>query len=209
MTRNICSITDCDNPVHGRAWCGMHYMRWFVHGDPLFRKTECNIGKLCVDGCGRPAYAKGRCASHYTMAVDRAAPEQKNKRGRRDYQRHSDAYKQRATTWQRAHPDRVKEILQKTNQRPERKEACRQASLLRSSRVRQAPGGGITWAEWQLIIESVDYRCVYCWERPEQLDMEHVIPISRGGAHAPENIVPACGFCNSSKRNQLVEEWLV
>jgi len=31
---------------------------------------------------------------------------------------------------------------------------------------------------------------------------EHRIPLSRGGTHHPSNMLPACGRCNSSKRNR-------
>lgn len=36
---------------------------------------------------------------------------------------------------------------------------------------------------------------------------EHVIPVSRGGKHVCENIVAACGSCNSSKNDKLIYEW--
>lgn len=31
----ICSIDGCDNHVCARGLCRKHYMRWYVHGDPL------------------------------------------------------------------------------------------------------------------------------------------------------------------------------
>lgn len=49
-------------------------------------------------------------------------------------------------------------------------------------------------------------RCVYCGEAG-QLQADHVIPISRGGAHLPANIVPACKPCNSSKQDRKPSEW--
>lgn len=39
------------------------------------------------------------------------------------------------------------------------------------------------------------------------LTIDHVIPVSRGGAHAPDNLVAACYSCNASKGNKLVDEW--
>lgn len=38
MTNATCSVTDCVKPVRTRGWCGMHYMRWWKHGDPLIVK---------------------------------------------------------------------------------------------------------------------------------------------------------------------------
>lgn len=191
MSRNSCSIEACDKPVHGRGWCDKHYMRWFTHGDPLFRKTELNIGKLCLDGCGRPAYTKGRCASHYSVAVDRAIPEQKRERRRRDYQRHSAAYKQRATAWRKANPDKIRII-----------------GLNAFARRKHQAQGILTDEEWQGILASTDERCAYCWESCDVLEADHVIPLSRGGDTAVDNILPACRSCNASKSNHLLEEWL-
>ena len=33
-----------------------------------------------------------------------------------------------------------------------------------------------------------------------KLEQEHVIPISRGGAHTAENVVPSCTTCNRIKQ---------
>ncbi len=37
--------------------------------------------------------------------------------------------------------------------------------------------------------------------------MDHVIPLSRGGKHALDNVVPACRGCNTSKNDRLPSEW--
>jgi 5-methylcytosine-specific restriction endonuclease McrA len=49
--------------------------------------------------------------------------------------------------------------------------------------------------------------CVYCGSTHD-LTMDHVIPLCRGGAHTPDNIVPACRSCNSRKHSHLLGEWL-
>ncbi|HEV2372881.1 MAG TPA: HNH endonuclease [Streptosporangiaceae bacterium] len=49
-----------------------------------------------------------------------------------------------------------------------------------------------------------NYLCAYCGRRAETID--HVIPRSRGGAHAWENCVASCMHCNHSKSDRLVEE---
>jgi 5-methylcytosine-specific restriction endonuclease McrA len=48
--------------------------------------------------------------------------------------------------------------------------------------------------------------CFYCGE-PKLLQLEHVIPLARGGRHAIGNLVLACRECNSSKRTRLLVEW--
>jgi 5-methylcytosine-specific restriction endonuclease McrA len=49
-------------------------------------------------------------------------------------------------------------------------------------------------------------KCAYCAER-DACDIDHLIPIYRGGRHAIGNLVPACAACNKSKTDKLVIEW--
>lgn len=58
------------------------------------------------------------------------------------------------------------------------------------------------WSHWKCF----DHRCAYCGDTGD-LQIEHVIPISKGGEHHLGNIVPACQRCNSSKRSSSVESW--
>jgi 5-methylcytosine-specific restriction endonuclease McrA len=48
------------------------------------------------------------------------------------------------------------------------------------------------------------HRCQYCGAAAENID--HVIPRSRGGPHAWDNVVAACRPCNSRKRDHLLED---
>jgi 5-methylcytosine-specific restriction endonuclease McrA len=40
-----------------------------------------------------------------------------------------------------------------------------------------------------------------------QIEADHIIPISRGGRHSVGNLQPLCRSCNASKRNRLMIEW--
>jgi hypothetical protein len=53
--------------------------------------------------------------------------------------------------------------------------------------------------DWFSLLAMCDNRCFYCWEKSERLCMDHFVPISKGGPHRIENIVPACVLCNGSK----------
>jgi 5-methylcytosine-specific restriction endonuclease McrA len=48
------------------------------------------------------------------------------------------------------------------------------------------------------------HRCQYCGAQAENID--HVIPRSRGGPHAWENVVAACRRCNTAKEDRLLED---
>jgi hypothetical protein len=45
-------------------------------------------------------------------------------------------------------------------------------------------------------------RCRYCGKTPKTIHLDHVIPWSRGGSDAVENLVSSCQSCNSRKRDR-------
>ena len=49
--------------------------------------------------------------------------------------------------------------------------------------------------------------CFYCQEPTDDIQMDHVIPIKKGGTHSIGNLVPACAGCNQSKLNKTITEW--
>lgn len=57
------------------------------------------------------------------------------------------------------------------------------------------------------VVERDGDACAYCGEAPERLEMDHIVPVSRGGETVAENLTPACGGCNRSKADKLVDEW--
>lgn len=48
------------------------------------------------------------------------------------------------------------------------------------------------------------HECQYCGSHADSID--HVVPTSRGGEHAWENVVACCRRCNSAKEDRLVHE---
>ncbi len=51
--------------------------------------------------------------------------------------------------------------------------------------------------------------CHYCGKifPPEELTMDHIVPIARGGKSSRGNVAPACRECNSRKKYLLPIEW--
>jgi 5-methylcytosine-specific restriction endonuclease McrA len=50
------------------------------------------------------------------------------------------------------------------------------------------------------------YTCQYCGKETKQLTLDHVMPRSRGGEHAWQNVVSACTACNRRKAGRTPEE---
>jgi 5-methylcytosine-specific restriction endonuclease McrA len=65
------------------------------------------------------------------------------------------------------------------------------------------PDRPVTAEDWLEIVAQHKNRCYYC-KKKRILTLDHVIPISKGGLHVKENIVPACRSCNSKKKDRLI-----
>lgn len=54
-------------------------------------------------------------------------------------------------------------------------------------------------------------KCHYCNKTvpPDELTMDHVLPISRGGKSTKGNIVPCCKECNNQKKYMTPVEMLL
>lgn len=56
----------------------------------------------------------------------------------------------------------------------------------------------ITAKQWRDLVMKFRSRCYYCGRRGK-MTVEHMTPLSRGGNHSIDNIVPACLPCNVKK----------
>lgn len=64
----------------------------------------------------------------------------------------------------------------------------------------------LTNEEWQWLIDQTEQSCIYCGDKPEQLEQEHVIPVTMGGGYTLENIRPSCLVCNRKKGGRTPEQ---
>lgn len=84
-------------------------------------------------------------------------------------------------------------------------EYYRAASKLRRARLRGVECA-FTIMEARELFDEYRGLCVYCLSRATTLD--HVVPVSKGGAHTKANLVPSCKSCNSSKHDRPLIVWL-
>jgi hypothetical protein len=59
----------------------------------------------------------------------------------------------------------------------------------------------------EIVFERDNYTCQYCGYFGDELECDHVHPISRGGTNELGNLITSCGPCNKSKRDKLLFEW--
>ena len=65
----------------------------------------------------------------------------------------------------------------------------------------------LTSEQWTALVEAWG-GCAYCGTAGKPLQRDCVLALSRGGRYTLDNIVPACGSCNTSKCNDEVTCWL-
>lgn len=107
--------------------------------------------------------------------------------------------REQISAWMKANRAKMNEAYKRwyvKNQDVLRKLAYQRAGLYGKS--------NFTFEEWLEILDHFDHRCAYCHRSDVKLTMDHVVPVSCGGKHEAENIVPACKSCNSRKGNRPV-----
>lgn len=182
--RELCSVPGCEKPRERRDLCGMHFERQRATGsvgeaaqrDPRYGSQACS-----VDGCRRRAAAQGMCISHcqYTRLTGREASV-------------FTVCPACAATVDLRRPD--------GRFRPNRPLLCLACLASR-------PSGRWCMSVHQLALRD-GTECSVCLlpvdlalKRPDPLSpsVDHVVPRSRGGADAPENVALAHLVCNIRK----------
>ena len=59
----------------------------------------------------------------------------------------------------------------------------------------------------EYLLEKFGRKCVYCSKKDIPLEIEHIIPKSRGGSSRVSNLAISCRKCNLKKGNQTAEEF--
>jgi 5-methylcytosine-specific restriction endonuclease McrA len=65
--------------------------------------------------------------------------------------------------------------------------------------------GSVTYTDWKTILERQGFRCAICYKKVK-LEMDHVIPLSKGGLHIPKNIQGLCRPCNLTKGYKIMSK---
>jgi 5-methylcytosine-specific restriction endonuclease McrA len=125
------------------------------------------------------------------------------------YERNVEYVREANRAWCARNPDKVRAYHQRYHKKNPEKN--RLALQRRRARLRDACSPGVTSAEWQNICATFvnaegDVTCVYC-NRACAVTVDHVVPADRGGRDEPNNVLPACKSCNSSKWSWFIWEW--
>ena len=157
------------------------------------KNIKTRLPKICIE-CGRVdrVAKKGLCRKCYKHEWN-----QKNMKHILEYSKQ----------WNAEHPERRKATQQKYNATPNGKIVNLLKVHKRLDRISENGVDGLTPKEWDEIKQEHNHLCYYCGEKKE-LEIEHKIPVSRGGKFEKENIVPSCKLCNRKKGTMTEKEFL-
>jgi uncharacterized protein YdaU (DUF1376 family) len=92
--------------------------------------------------------------------------------------------------------------------RSEEVEAALEAERRKQAALRDLQGRDEYRRYRAIVFERDGEMCAYCGAVDVPLQLDHVVPRSRGGSDQPFNLTPACRPCNSSKGARTPQEWL-
>lgn len=178
--RQVCNLTclECDREKHRAAY------------DPEKNREngrrwrEANREKVAADSAayGRSPQAKAYKAAYYQANKGRISERRKAR-----YAEQREVAVEYSRAWVQANPERARE-------------AFRMAASRRRARKRSA-GGHHTSADLKEIFEAQKGRCAYCAADLNKVpkEVDHIVPLAKGGSDGRSNIQWACRACNQSK----------
>lgn len=211
-----CSVDACDRPHVARGLCARHWKRQY--GKPTRYPITCVVcgaahvsarpdGKFCSDDCKGKRYAR-----HCDLPADHPVRVAVEADRRRRWMVRRDALTAAPTvrasfvmgwcTWCGAAFCTTGAPALTCSARCKRK-------IHRQRRISREQGmtDYWTWSEFMRIAARFNFCCAYCGTKPDRLDPDHVIPLSRGGPNVLNNLLPTCMPCNSDKRDLLLGAW--
>lgn len=170
----------------------------------------------------RPGYQKERSRKYQQDNAERL-----NENARIYYQNHKEEAVETQRRWREANPERValhrarynekQKARRRENKLPKKERKTRKTpeGLAEENHRRRAAKLGcdvypVSYRDYMRILDRCGNACAYCrtaFTDTEQRTWDHVVPLSRGGAHSVGNLLPACESCNTSKWASTLTEW--
>jgi 5-methylcytosine-specific restriction endonuclease McrA len=144
--------------------------------------------KVAADKAAWSRTRKGKAANRRSYEKNREAT---NARIRQRYADNPNKILSKLSAWRIRNPEKAQAIIDRGNAK-------------RAERLANCPINDFTRTDWLLMLAAFEYLCAYCGKNDRCLEMDHVIPLSKGGSHTAPNIVPACRSCNAKKGAKIL-----
>jgi 5-methylcytosine-specific restriction endonuclease McrA len=113
-------------------------------------------------------------------------PEEHRREQRLYYSRHKEKVKRRTKRLKQEHPER--DAIYKGKRRT----------------FKTLAGGYVTPEQWRYICRTFKFRCLGC-SKKKRLQIDHVVPVCKGGTSWPSNLQPLCATCNQKKQTKSTD----
>lgn len=209
--------------------------RWLPLSEYAKNRAESDGLQVICNGCRKSYYDvdKKRAYNREYVANNRervndyarqyreAHPEVKKQaveRGQRHYQNNKERHLEQSRRWHESNPEKVRRSQRdyyyrnKETRLENRRRWARQNpdKVAQQNETRRAREAGVA-------VEEIDYKRIYIRDhdicylcggkvKKSERHLDHVIPLSRGGAHSEDNIRVTHARCNLKKGTKLVEE---
>lgn len=155
----------------------------------IYRKT--NIERITARNAEWRKRNKVKLASYFREYAKENS-EKKNSQNRARYLSGA-SMRQYQRKYRKTNPAKVRSFRQK-----------------RRAYKKQAPIGCIkVIAAWDIEVRSKPRNCYWCQQEisGSDIELDHVIPLARGGAHEIGNLCVSCKTCNSRKQHRPLAVW--
>ena len=182
--------------------------------------TKCG----CTKPCTTEFFHRGGNAKHGFQSACKVCKRliARKYEARRDYSnRDKEAHARAVRKWYSKNRDKKlaqtrerylankEEFNRRRNQRYAANKEREAAYGRRRRALKLAAPGSHTLEEVMALLEEQGRRCFYCGvDLEDGYHVEHMTPLSRGGADSIDNIVIACETCNKRKGTKTAEEFL-
>lgn len=218
----ICSVEGCDRRSRARGLCNAHYERARLASSPRTQEVKRVYRSRNIERAKRQQKARRLLNIERFRARDRewrlSNSEKLAAQARRWKALNSQRNKDNLRAWRAANRHRIREYMK--SWRAANKERIAQSlkdsrqedpgkvnSYNRTRRAKQnLAEGSFTHEDWNSLLarSSCCYWCRQKWTGKRRPTLDHIIPLSKGGAHTIENAVCACKNCNSRKKDLLI-----
>ena len=141
------------------------------------------------------------CRGEQTAAWQKKNRKAKSEYARERYRANPESGRESSRKWREQNPERAKEVQRLANAK--RRDKRRMYQAVREGRLKSASMAPIHADTLEALRLSP---CFACGSR-ERVEIDHIVPISRGGEHVDGNLMALCKRCNGSKNSLTYDEW--
>lgn len=126
------------------------------------------------------------------------------------YLKNKETWNKRSKLWRQANKEKAIQITKRWRTKNPNK--VRELKRISESKRRARKANcdcTVTAKEVKNLVSSID-NCYYCGCTFEytRKEVDHYVPLAKGGPHSLDNLVIACKSCNSAKRDMMPEDFL-